>query len=171
MVLLFILTLLTGGQAGQSTVVQGSTPNTLRLVDGAPRPGARVTEFSWLTGAWVGEGLGGEVDEVWSAPVGGSMVGYFRLVRDGKPVFYEMLTLIEVDGSVEMRLKHMNPDMTGWEEKNDFVTFKLVKHDTSGAYFGPFTIQRTGPNSWEGFLALTQGGVTREEKFTFRRKE
>jgi len=28
-----------------------------------------------------------------------------------------MLTLIEVEGSVEMRLKHMNPDMTGWEEK------------------------------------------------------
>lgn len=171
MPLMLILIFLLAGQAGQSTVVPGSTPNTLRLVDGAPRPGARVTEFSWLTGAWVGEGLGGAVEEVWSAPVGGSMVGHFRLVRDGKPVFYELLTLIEVDGSVEMRLKHMNPDMTGWEEKNDFLTFALVKHDTSGAYFGPFTIKRTGPNSWEGFLAMQQGGTTSEEKFTFRRTE
>lgn len=38
---------------------------------------------------------------MWSAPVGGTMVGHFRLVRDGKPVFYELLTLIEVEGSVE----------------------------------------------------------------------
>lgn len=170
MPLMLMLTLLIAGQAGQSPVVRGSTPNTLRLADGAPRPGARVTEFSWLAGAWEGEGLGGTVEEMWSAPAGGSMVGHFRLVRDGKPVFYELLTLIEVDGSVEMRLKHMNPDMTGWEEKHDFVTFTLVKHDSSGAYFGPFTIRRTGPNSWEGFLAMQQGGVTREEKFSFRRR-
>lgn len=168
--MLTLLLLSQSAQTGQATVVQGSTPNTFKLAEGAPRPGARVTEFKWLTGSWVGEGLGGQVEEVWSEPVGGSMVGHFRLVRDGKPVFYELLTLIEVEGSVEMRIKHMNPDMTGWEEKNDFLTFKLVKHDTSGAYFGPFTIQRTGPNSWEGFLAMTQGGVTREEKFVFRRR-
>ena len=132
--MLMMLLLLLAGQAGQSTVVQGPTPNTLRLVEGAPRPGARVTEFSWLTGAWVGEGLGGEVEEVWSAPVGGSMVGHFRLVRDGQPVFYELLTLIEVDGSVEMRLKHMNPDMTGWEEKNE-GTVLLPRALSLSAYF------------------------------------
>lgn len=97
------------------------------------------------------------------------MVGYFRLVRDGKPVFYEILTLLEVEGSVEMRLKHVNPDMTGWEEKANFVTFKLAKHDSTGAYFGPFTIKRTGPDGWEGFLALSQNGQTREEKFVLKR--
>ena len=106
---------------------QGTTPNTLRLPEGAPRPAARVADFAWLAGRWTGEGMGGRIDEAWSPPDGGAMVGYFRLVKGDKPVFYEILTLIEVEGSVEMRLKHVNADMTGWEEKNDFVTFFKTK--------------------------------------------
>jgi len=169
MPVIFLLIVLLAGQAAPPAVVPGSTPNTRRLAEGAPRPAAKVSDFAWLAGIWAGEGLGGQVDEVWSAPTGGTMVGHFRLVRDGKPVFYELLTLVEVEGSVEMRLKHMNPDMTGWEEKSAFVTFKLVTVDDTGAYFGPFTIRRTGPDSWDGFLAMQQGGQTREQKFSFQR--
>ena len=128
-----------------------------------------MADFSWMAGAWTGQGLGGQVDEVWSAPAGGTMVGHFRLVKDGKPVFYEILTLLEVEGSVEMRLKHFNADMTGWEEKADYLTFKLTKIDATGAWLGPFTIKRTGPGSWDGFLKMTQAGQTREEKFSFTR--
>ena len=166
MLLQFLCVLLLSGQSG---VVQGSTPNTFHLPDGAPRPAAKVTDFSWLAGTWAGEGLGGQVDEVWSAPAGGAMVGHFRLVKYGKRVFYEILTLLEVDGSLEMRLKHFNPDMTGWEEKAGFVTFKLARLDSGTAYFGPFTIKRTGPDSWEGYLAMSQGGQTSEEQFVFKR--
>ena len=149
----------------------GSTPNTLRLADGAPRPAAKAADFAWLEGRWQGEGLGGRVEEAWSAPDSGSVVGYFRLIKDGKPVFYEIITLFETEGSVEMRLKHVNPDMTGWEEKADFTTFKLVKHDETGAYFSGFTLKRTGPDTLEGYLALRNraDGTVREEKFTFRR--
>ena len=166
MVLSLLCVLLMSGQSG---VVLGSTPNTFLLPQGAPRAAAKVTDFSWLAGTWAGEGLGGQVDEVWSAPAGGAMVGHFRLMKDGKPVFYEILTLLEVDGSLEMRLKHFNPDMTGWEEKAGFVTFKLARLDSGTAYFGPFTIKRTGPDSWEGYLAMSQGGQTSEEQFVFKR--
>jgi hypothetical protein len=150
---------------------QGSTPNTLTLPEGAPRPAARVSDLAWLAGRWTGEGLGGRIDEVWSDPDGGAMVGYFRLVVDGKPVFYEILTLLETDGSVELRLKHVNPDMTGWEEKKDFVTFRLVKHDSTGAYFSGLTFRRVGPDQMEGYLALRNrsDGSVREEKFVYRR--
>ena len=149
---------------------QDNTPNTIRLTEGAPRPAAKVTDLAWLAGRWTGEGLGGRIDEVWSEPDGGAMVGYFRLIKDGKPVFYEILTILEVEGSVEMRLKHVNPDMTGWEEKAGFVTFKLVKHDAGGAYFSGLTFRRTGPDTMDGFLALRgRDGVVREEKFTYRR--
>lgn len=157
--------------AAQSPADQGATPNTLTLKEGAPRTPAKVTDLAWLAGRWTGEGLGGRVEEAWSEPDAGSMVGYFRLVKDGKPVFYEIMTLLEAEGSVEMRLKHVNPDMTGWEEKTAFVTFKLVKHDESGAYFSGLTFKRNGPDQIDGYLALrnrTDGSV-REEKFTYRR--
>jgi hypothetical protein len=150
---------------------QGSTPNTLTLADGGARPAARVADLSWLAGRWVGEGFGGRIEEAWSDPDGGSMVGYFRLVKDDKPLFYEILTLLEAEGSVELRLKHVNPDMTGWEEKNGFVTFKLVKHDDTGAYFSGLTFRRVRPDLMEGYLALRDrtDGTVREEKFIYRR--
>jgi hypothetical protein len=162
---------LAANPAPQGAPAQGSTPNTLTLPAGAPRPAARVTDLAWLTGRWVGEGLGGQIDEVWSEPAGGSMVGYFRLVKDGKPVFYEILTLLESDNSVEVRLKHVNPDMTGWEEKDGFVTFRLVKQDATGAYFNGLTFRRVGEDVMEGYLALRSRAdrSVREEKFVYRR--
>lgn len=161
----------TMGGAQEATApaqAQGSTPNTLRLAEGDPRPPARVADLSWLAGRWIGEGLGGQSEEAWSEPAAGAMVGYFRLVRDGKPVFYEIMTLLESEGSVELRLKHVNPDMTGWEEKNDFVTFKLVKLNGTTAHFSGLTFRRSG-EALEIFLALRSGGTVREEKFTMRR--
>lgn len=157
--------------AAQGSPDQGSTPNTLTLKEGATRTPAQVADFAWLAGRWTGEGLGGRVEEVWSEPDAGSMVGYFRLVKDGKPVFYEIMTLLEADGSVEMRLKHVNPDMTGWEEKNGYVTFKLVKQDETGAYFSGLTFKRVGPDRIDGYLALRSrtDNTVREEQFTYRR--
>jgi hypothetical protein len=159
--------------AGLATAQAPEAPprQTIRLEPGAPRPPARAADLAWLAGSWEGEGLGGRLDEVWSAPAGGAMVGYFRLMKDDKPVFYEIMTLLEVEGSVEMRLKHVNPDMTGWEEKNGFVTFKLVKHDASGAYFEGLTFRKNGPDAIEAFLALRNraDGTVREERLTYRR--
>lgn len=166
-----VLASMPGMAAAQGTEQQGRTPNTVRLAPGAPGPAARVADLRWLAGTWEGEGLGGSVDEVWSEPAGGAMVGYFRLVRDGKPVFYEIMTLIETAGSVEMRLKHVNPDMTGWEEKSDFVTFRLVRQDEGGLYFEGLTFRRDGADRIEMFLALRDRatGTFREEKFVYRR--
>jgi hypothetical protein len=148
-----------------------TTPNTVRLAEGSPRPPARIADVAWLSGAWQGEGLGGSAEETWSKPAGGSMVGYFRLVRDGKPVFYEIMTLLEVEGSLELRLKHVNPDMTGWEEKGDFVTFKLARLDTDAVYFSGLTFRRAGPDRLEIYLALRDrtNNAVREEKFTMTR--
>ena len=145
--------------------------NTERLPEGAPRPAARIADFAWLVGRWQGEGLGGAMDEVWSDSAGGAMVGYFRLVRSGKPVFYEIMTLLESEGSVEMRLKHVNPDMTGWEEKADFVKFRLVRQDRTGAYFEGLTFRRTTDDRIDAYLALRDRttGVVREEHFIYHR--
>jgi hypothetical protein len=157
--------------AAQTAPPPPAASNTLSLPEGAPRPAAKAADFAWLSGSWVGEGLGGSMDEVWSDPAGGAMVGYFRLVRDGKPVFYEILTLMESEGSVEMRLKHVNPDMTGWEEKNAFVTFRLVKHDATGAYFTGLTFRRISDTEMVAYLSLRNraDGTVREEKLVYRR--
>jgi hypothetical protein len=157
--------------AGPAQAPATHTPNTVKLAAGAPRPAARVSDLAWLAGSWEGEGLGGTLEEVWSPATGGAMVGYFRLLTNGKPVFYEIMTILESEGSVEMRLKHVNPDMTGWEEKNDFVTFRLARLDETGAYFDGLTFRRAGPDRIDGFIALRdrKTGAVREEKLVYRR--
>lgn len=155
----------------QAPQAKGPTPNTLALAPGAPRPAAKVADLAWLAGTWRGQAFGGEIEETWSVPAGGAMVGYFRLVAKGKPVFYEIMTLLEAEGSVEMRLKHVNADMTGWEEKNDFVTFRFVKQDASGVYFEGLTFRRPSPDVIEAYLAIENraDGTVREEKLIYRR--
>ena len=168
---LLLLSLVPTAAHAQESQIQPQTANTIRLAPGAPRPKAQIAELAWLAGRWEGEGLGGSIDEVWSEPAGGAMVGYFRLVRDSKPVFYEILTLLESEGSVELRLKHVNPDMTGWEEKNGYVTFRLVRQDATGAYFEGLTFRRATPDRIDGFIALRDkaSGTVGEETLTYRR--
>lgn len=151
--------------------VTGSTANTVRLAEGAQPPAAKITDVAWLAGAWAGEGLGGSVDAAWSAPGGNAMTGYFRLIRNGKPAFYQILTILESEGSLELRLKHMNADMTAWEEKNAYVSFKLAKIEPGAVYFSGLTFMRPNADRIDGFIAMRDraAGTLRQEQFTYRR--
>jgi hypothetical protein len=102
------------------------TEHTVKLSPGEKPPPAKIDDMKWLAGHWVGEAFGGTTEELWTEPVGGTMAGLYRLHKAGKTIFYEILTVSEKDGSLVVRLKHFNPDLTGWEEKNEVQAFSLV---------------------------------------------
>jgi Domain of unknown function (DUF6265) len=104
-------------------------------------------------------------EEIWADPLGGVMMGMYRLVIDGKPSFYEFMHLSEEQGSLVLKLKHFNPDLTAWEEKDRFVTFPLVKLGTKEAFFSGLTFRLTPEGRLEILLALQQNGKVREEPF------
>ena len=143
----------------------GATAHTL-TADGAPPPPATLADAAWLVGAWEGEGLGGWNEEVWSAPAGGAMMGVFRHVKDGAVVFYEFMTLVETDGSLELRIKHFHPDMRGWEEKDDMVRFPLVRADAGTLWFDGLTLRRNDDDTMDAWVAFGSGG---EGAFHYRR--
>ena len=157
--------------AAQESPFQPRTPNTITAPADAPAARATLQDLAWLAGEWSGTGLGGATEETWSAPAGGAMMGMFRLVKDGRVVFYEFLTLVEQDGAVLLRLKHFNPDLTGWEEKADFVTFRLLKATATEAYFDGLTFRRDGPDRTHIYLAIRNraDGSVREETFVHSR--
>ena len=144
------------------------TEHTLKLA-GAKPEAATVQDMTFLAGRWVGEALGGESEEVWTPPRGGVMLGMYRLVRDGKPIFYELFTLSEHEGSLIIRLKHFNADMTGWEEKNDVKTFRYVGRRGRVVHFEGLAFEPDG-DALRVYLAIGQkdGGV-KEETFRYRR--
>ena len=147
-----------------------STENTLKLAEGETGAKATLADMAWLAGNWTGEGLGGISEEMWSKPAGGAMVGTYRLIKEGKPVFYEMCWLVEHEGTIALRLKHFNPDLTGWEEKDKTVDFRFIKKDGNRIYFTGLTFELSGNGGVNIYLALRQkDGTVREEVFRMRR--
>ena len=99
------------------------------------------------------------------------MMGMFRLVRDGKVSFYEMLTIAETDGSLTMRLKHFHPDMKGWEQKDEVREFRLVRADEKGAWFEGMTLQRDGSDRIVAVVAIrAKDGSLSEGKLVYQRQ-
>ena len=103
----------------------------------APRPvaPARLPELSWLTGRWVGEEREPFSEESWGAAAGDSMVGTWRLVAKGSTKLFELLTLLEEDGGVTLRLRHFDRRAVAWEEKDAPVALPLVATGRSLAVF------------------------------------
>ena len=151
---------------------QRLTEHTLRLAPGQASPPATIADAAFLVGHWSGEGLGGRFEEVWTAPQKGAMVGMYRgLKADGAPSFYELLTIRETAGSIEVRLKHFNPDMTGWEEKAQFVSMPFVGKRDGVVHFDGMAFQVTGPDAITCYLAIEnkKDGSVREATFTYAR--
>ena len=152
----------------RATAQSGATPNTLSA-SGAP-PKATLQDMRWLVGRWTGTGLGGVSEEIWAEAAGGAMMGMYRLVVDGKVSFYELMNLVEENGSLVLKLKHFNADLTAWEEKERFVAFPLVKLTPTEAWFSGLTIRRLGDDRLQIFLAIrNRDGSIKEEEFKMQR--
>lgn len=122
-------------------------------------PEATIGDVAWMAGHWRGEALGGVVEEVWTPPLGGSMMGAFQLVADGRVAFYELETLTEAEGSLVLRLKHFDAKLRGWEEKDETVDFRLVRLEPDRAWFDGLTVERSGPDALTIHVRLEEDHV------------
>jgi hypothetical protein len=96
---------------------------------------AAIESLGWIVGRWEGQQGTDWFEEWWSEPAGGTMVGMFRLLRDGAPRFYELLTVEPEGDGLVWRIKHFGRGLVGWEEKDAPVTLDLVRLDGSEAVF------------------------------------
>jgi len=152
------------------TAQEKLTDNTFKAAPGQSPPPATLADVAWLEGSWRGIGLGGLVEEIWSAPAGGSMMGMFRLLVDGAAVFYEFELIVEDKGSLLLRLKHFNRDFSGWEEKVESVDFPLVWKDGRNMHFEGLSFQPRGDDTLTVYVAIrTRDGGYREEVFSYTR--
>src|SRR5690606_20507492 len=69
-----------------------------------------------------------------------------------------------------VRLKHFNADMTGWEAKDDFVSFPLIAQEGDSWFFNGLTFRREGDDGY--FVAVRMNhadGSQSDLVFPFRR--
>lgn len=143
--------------------------NTLQLVEGATSPNANLEDVSWIQGHWRGEAFGGITEEIWSPPLGDSMMFSFKLIADDKVVFYELGGIRQVDDTILFQLKHFGNDFKGWEEKDETLDAKLVKIDGNRVYFEGFTFEKVSDNEIAIYVLIEEKGETQEVKFTYNR--
>ncbi len=157
-----------------SAVAQDTARETRMGEEGFVSPPAGLEEMDWLVGQWVGEGIkGAPAMESWLPPMGGTMVGTFvQETPDGEIMFTEHLYLMEEEGSLVLRLKHFNADLTGWEEKDHMLTFRLVAIEDCAAYFHALTLRCDDPEKpGEGLVAAVRMQSGGELLFRFDRAD
>ena len=153
---------------------QDSSIETRLGDEGFESPEATLDQMDWLVGQWIGSGIGGApAMESWLPPSGDTMVGTFvQETGQGGIRFTEHLYLMEEEGTLVLRLKHFNADLTGWEEKDGMLTFRLVAVEDCAAYFHALTLRCDGE---DGLLAAVRmksaGEKITELVFQFKRRK
>lgn len=85
-----------------------------------------LADVAWMEGHWVREDDQGRAEELWTAPVDGTMVGSFRWVMADGPHVLEFLVMEERDDGVVLRFKHFRPDYVPWE-RDEPNTYRLTE--------------------------------------------
>ena len=147
------------------------TEHTFKLDDPDNRPAATLEDVAWLVGSWSGEAFGNKFEEVWNPPSAGSMIGFFKLLSGDEVVFYELLLLVEAQGSLSLNVKHFNADFTAWENKEDYVTFRFVKAEQDALHFSGISFYRVDEDTMHAYLRMHSGEEIREEKLVYRRRD
>ena len=143
--------------------------NILELEAGSESPPASLSDIAWIEGHWRGNAFGGETEEIWSPPLGGSMMGSFKLVVGGSVSFYELMTISEVGSTLLLRIKHFDAELRGWEDKDRSVEFKLVRVAPGKVYFDGLTFEKISEKEINVYVNLDDKENKSEQKFSYHR--
>lgn len=146
------------------------TEHTYRLGENEARPAATLDDASWLAGSWLGTGFGQQIEEVWNPPSAGSMIGLFKLYNEDGVSFYEIMQLSVEDGTLSLKVKHFSADFHAWEDKEDFVNFRLVKIEEDALHFGGISFYRNGDDRIDGYIVMRNGDKLTEHHLAYWRR-
>lgn len=135
---------------------------------------ATIDEMTWLTGRWFGTYQADVIEEHWSGPAGGAMMGMFRALTDGAPRFYELITLDTEGAGLVCRYKHFGRDLTRRESRP--LTWDLVELTERDAVFlrrgkplRRMTYRRDGPDRIAVFFEDEDVAHAPDEEYRFAR--
>ena len=75
-------------------------------------PEAKIEQLTWMTGNWAGALGPNQLEENWIGTDGRSLAAMVRMTGDNATSMFEMITIEEVDGSLELNIQQWNPGMS-----------------------------------------------------------
>lgn len=128
----------------------------------------QVDQLAWMAGCWSLSAGPTTIEEQWSRPAGGAMLGMSRILKNGRMVFHEFMRIEEKDGALVFtpRIGSGAP-VTFRAAAANFgdVTFENPAHD-----FPQRVIYRRQPDGGlHGMIDGVEKGKPRAEQFPYRR--
>jgi hypothetical protein len=106
-----------------------------------------------MAGQWLGKVGDAVVEEHWSAPGAGALMGMFRWLAGDRVSVYEFMLIEDTPDGPVLRLKHFNAGLRGWEEKDESVTLRAT-----GSGDGVIVFERVEPAPRLRITYRLQGG-------------
>ena len=130
---------------------------------------ADIASLSWLAGSWEGKDASGlEMEELWTAPKGGTMLGLHRDVKDGNLASFEFLRIESGAEGLVYQAQPRGRPATPFALKESAarrVVFESPKHDFPQRILYWVTDDGVLHARVEG----TQGGKLVGEEWSWRR--
>lgn len=131
----------------------------------------KLENIKWISGNWKGEAFGGQTEENWSEPSGGSMMATFKLINEGKVSFYEIEIIREIENSLVLQLKHFDNDLKGWESKNETVDFPLKKITATQVIFEGMSFEKISDTEMNVYVDIeNEDGEIEIVKFNYKKE-
>lgn len=128
---------------------------------------AAIGDLEWLAGAWVGTRGKSSIEERWSPPLGGAMLGVSRTVKGGKMVAFEFLRVVEHDGGLVYKAQPGGATPTEFvltELGSSRAVFENPRHDSPQR----IVYERSAEGGLSASVGYAKGG--RPQRFEFGRE-
>jgi len=128
---------------------------------------ASLADLSWLSGCWEGRQGDAILEEIWSKPDGGSMLGLGRTVKANRTVSFEFMQFREENGRLVFLPQPQGGERVSFPLKNSYggkLTFENKEHD-----FPQRVIYERKGNELLASIEGTYKGKQEREEYLMRR--
>lgn len=102
----------------------------------AQQKSGSVKDIAFIQGNWKATTPQGQtIEGVWLQPEGENILGFMRMMKDGKPDLYEILAYEQSDKGLISMVKHFKPGLIGLEEKDKQDRYIFVESSKDRAIF------------------------------------
>jgi len=135
--------------------------------------GPLVQDLAFITGHWRGGVTGGLFDEEWSPPSADSMMGMFRYTEGGAVKFYEFMVIEATPSGPVLRLRHFDPGLIAWEEKEGALNLPVSSSSENQVVFSNadgsvrLTYRRRSSDMLTVILERNAGGHKGRQEFDY----
>jgi hypothetical protein len=127
-----------------------------------------VDDLGWLSGCWAGRQGNATIEEIWSKPAGGSMLGMGRTVKENRTVSFEFMQFREENGNLVFMPQPQGGARVSFPLKDSFgakMTFENKEHDFPQRVI----YERKGPALLLAAIEGNYKGKEEREEFQMRK--